>query len=145
MPPFWRAYNPNRRWPALWLSGTTAWMEGLGQRLRRRARELGLSDAEVARRAGLTATRYGHYVSDYREPDLVTFSRICGVLGMTPNDILAFVPEPDGLEASRAAVVRSAAVMDAATLETAAKVMAALAAVSVRVLTEAGSQGKVDG
>lgn len=105
-------------------------MEGLGQRLRRRALELGLSDAEVARRAGLTTTRYGHYVSDYREPDLVTFSRICGVLGMTPNDILAFVPEPDGLEASRAVVVRSAAVMDAATLETAAKVMQALAAAS---------------
>lgn len=89
-----------------------------------------MSDAEVARRAGLTTTRYGHYVSDYREPDLVTFSRICVVLGMTPNEILAFGPEPDGLEAIRAAVVRSAAVMDAVTLETAAKVMRALAATS---------------
>ena len=130
MPPSRSVLNPNRRWLTLALSETTAWMEGLGQRLRRRARELGLSDAEVARRAGLTTTRYGHYVSDYREPDLVTFGRICRVLGMTPNDILAFVPEPDGLEASRAAVVRSAAVMDAATLETAAKVMRALAAAS---------------
>ena len=89
-----------------------------------------MSDAEVARRAGLTATRYGHYVSDYREPDLVTFSRICGVLGATPNEILAFEPEPDGLEAIRAVVVRSAAFMDAATLETAARVMRALAATS---------------
>lgn len=114
-------------------------MEGLGQRLRERARELGLSDAEVARRAGLTATRYGHYVSDYREPDLATFGRICGVLGTTPNDILAFDALPDGLEAARAMVVRSAAVMDASTLETAAKVMRALAAAAVReVLDESG-------
>ena len=105
-------------------------MEGLGQRLRFRAWELGLSDAEVARRAGLTATRYGHYVSDYREPDLATFGRICGVLGTTPNDLLGFEAAPDGLEAARALVVRSAAVMDAATLETAAKVMRALAATS---------------
>ena len=108
-------------------------MEGLGQRLRRRARELGLSDAEIARRAGLTTTRYGHYVSDYREPDLVTFGRICGVLGITPNHLLAFEAEPDGMEAARALVVHSAAVMDAATLETAAKVMQALAISSLRV------------
>lgn len=91
-----------------------------------------MSDAEVARRAGLTATRYGHYVSDYREPDLATFGRICGVLGTTPNDLLAFEPELDGLEAARATVVRSAATMDAATLEVAATVMRALAAVSTR-------------
>ena len=105
-------------------------MEGLGQKLRQRARELGLSDAEVARRAGLATTRYGHYVSDYREPDLATFSRICGVLGTTPNDLLAFGPELDGLEAARAIVARCAAAMDAATLETATKVMKALAATS---------------
>lgn len=108
-------------------------MEGLGRRLRERARELGLSDAEVARRAGLTATRYGHYVSNYREPDLATFARICAVLGTTPNDLLAFMPEADGLEAARATVMRAAAVMDPATLEVAAKVMQALATSSVRV------------
>jgi len=35
-------------------------MDVFAKRLRTRARELGLSDAEVARRAGLTERRYGH-------------------------------------------------------------------------------------
>lgn len=136
MAPFRSVFNPIRRWLETIRSGTTTRMEGLGQRLKRRARELGLSDAEVARRAGLTTTRYGHYVSDYREPDLATLGRICVVLGTSPNDVLAFGAEPDGLEASRAMVARSAAAMDAATLETAAKVMKALAAVSGQVETD---------
>ncbi|MEQ8965565.1 MAG: helix-turn-helix transcriptional regulator [Azospirillaceae bacterium] len=63
-------------------------MDGFGERLRARARELGLSDAEVARRAGLTQRRYGHYVRNTREPDLATLVRIAGVLGTTPNRLL---------------------------------------------------------
>jgi transcriptional regulator with XRE-family HTH domain len=59
-----------------------------GERLRHRAEELGLSDAEVARRAGLSARRYGHYVTGNREPDLQTLVRICGVLNTTPNQLL---------------------------------------------------------
>jgi transcriptional regulator with XRE-family HTH domain len=63
-------------------------MDELGKRLRARAKDLGLSDSEVARRAGLEATRYGHYVGGRRKPDYVTLGRICEVLGVTPNDIL---------------------------------------------------------
>jgi transcriptional regulator with XRE-family HTH domain len=63
-------------------------MTQLGTQLRVRARDLGLADAEVARRAGLTERRYGHYVSGTREPNLATLLRICQVLRATPNELL---------------------------------------------------------
>jgi len=63
-------------------------MDLFAKRLRERARELDLSDAEIARRAGLAERRYGHYVRGSREPDFATLLRICSVLGVTPNDLL---------------------------------------------------------
>ena len=65
-------------------------MREFGERLRQRAQELELSDAEVARRAGLTARRYGHYVTGNREPDLHTLVRIFEVLRTTPDQMLGF-------------------------------------------------------
>lgn len=106
-------------------------MEQVGPRLRSRARELQLSDAEVARRAGLTSTRYGHYVSGYREPDLATLVRICRVLGLRPDDLLgydSFSQTPDGLQERRQRVAAFAEVMNAETLDLAIPVMQALAA-----------------
>ena len=104
-------------------------MEGVGSRLRARALELGLSDAEVARRAGLTATRYGHYVSDYREPDLATLVRICRVLGLRPDELLAYEQaSEDGLAERRRKAVSFVEAMDAETLDLAIPVMQALAA-----------------
>jgi transcriptional regulator with XRE-family HTH domain len=63
-------------------------MDAFSQRLRERARALGLSDAEVARRAGLSERRYGYYATGEREPNLATLVRICHVLGVTPNELL---------------------------------------------------------
>jgi transcriptional regulator with XRE-family HTH domain len=63
-------------------------MDLFAKRLRERARQLELSDAEVARRAGLAERRYGHYVRGTREPDFATLLRICAVLDVTPNDLL---------------------------------------------------------
>lgn len=63
-------------------------MVDLGKALRERARELGLSDAEVARRARLDVGRYGNYSRGSREPDFQTFLRICRVLQTTPNALL---------------------------------------------------------
>lgn len=63
-------------------------MERFAKRLRERARELELSDAEVARRAGLAERRHGHYVRGTREPDYDTLLGICAILGVTPNDLL---------------------------------------------------------
>ncbi|PWC51826.1 hypothetical protein TSA6c_21380 [Azospirillum sp. TSA6c] len=63
-------------------------MEGFGGRLRACAQALGLSDAEVARRAGLSEQRYGNYVRDVHAPDLDTLVRIARVLGTTTDSLL---------------------------------------------------------
>ena len=63
-------------------------MEQFGKNIRRRASELGLTDAETARRAGLTPRRYSFYVTGSREPDLRTLLRICDVLEMSADDAL---------------------------------------------------------
>jgi len=63
-------------------------MELFATNLRKRAEELGISNAEVARRAGLSERRYGNYVSGRREPDLATLVRIASVLAVTPNELL---------------------------------------------------------
>lgn len=70
----------------------------LGEKLQRRARELGLADAEVARRVGLGQSRYANYLSGAREPDFATLAKICRVLGLTPNMLLDFDPWPDSVE-----------------------------------------------
>lgn len=59
-------------------------------RLKGRARELGIPDAEVARRVGLAANRYSNYVNGIREPDLRMFARICRALATTPDAVLGF-------------------------------------------------------
>lgn len=73
-------------------------MDSLSKNLRRKARELGLSHAEVARRAGLAERRYGHYVSGDREPNLATLLRICTVLATTPSELLEPHMRSDGLQ-----------------------------------------------
>ena len=104
-------------------------MDGVGERLRARARALGLSDIEVARRLGLGQSRYANYVSGVREPDFATLLRICDVLQTTPNRMLGVaeshtpVAELDDL---RRGIAAAAAEMDAETLRTAAAVMDAL-------------------
>ena len=106
-------------------------MDGIGDRLKVRAAELGLSGAEVARRAGLTATRYGHYLQDIREPDLATLIRICRVLGLRPDVLLAYDqadPAPDALMAKRAAVAAYLDVLDVGSLDLALPVVQAIAA-----------------
>jgi transcriptional regulator with XRE-family HTH domain len=69
-------------------------MDLFSQRLRQRAQALGLSNAEVARRAGLTERRYGNYIAGLREPDLATIVKIAQVLATTPNHLLGIEPLP---------------------------------------------------
>jgi transcriptional regulator with XRE-family HTH domain len=80
-------------------------MQGLGERLRQRARELGLSDTEVARRLGLSQARYANYVSDKREPDFRTFLDICRILATTPDHLFGFeeLAQPVGFSEPAAA------------------------------------------
>lgn len=68
-------------------------MDTLAKNLRRRAEELGLAHAEIARRIGLSERRYAHYVAGRNEPDLATLVRIAKVLETTPNELLGFGPE----------------------------------------------------
>ena len=71
-------------------------MKELSENLRNRAGELGLSDAEVARRAGLSPRRYGHYVTGTNEPDFGTFVKICFALDATPNELLGVRRSAEG-------------------------------------------------
>ena len=83
-------------------------MSEWGERLRARARELGLSDTDVAKRLGLAQSRYANYVNQNREPDFATLVRICRVLDTTPNHVLGFEgpdsTEIDGRSRGRAAL-----------------------------------------
>jgi len=64
-------------------------MEVFARNLRRRAQELGLANAEVARRVGLSERRYAHYVSGRNEPDLAMLLKIADVLQSSPNELLS--------------------------------------------------------
>lgn len=106
-------------------------MEGIGDWLKVRAAELGLSGAEVARRAGLTTTRYGHYMQDIREPDLATLVRICRVLGLRPDVLLGYDEAgaaPGEAAAKRARIVSFAEALDHGSLDLAMHVVQAVAA-----------------
>lgn len=86
-------------------------MKGMGDRLRARARELGFSDAEVARRLGVGQTRYANYIKDRHEPDLPTFARICAVLAVQPGELLgrpAAATDEDARSMSRVAAAMEA-------------------------------------
>lgn len=63
-------------------------MDTFASNLKRRAEQLGISNAEVARRVGLSDRRYGNYINGRREPDLSTLVRIAGILGTTVDDLL---------------------------------------------------------
>lgn len=65
----------------------------LGNGLRRRGDELSLTQAEIARRCGLSPERYGQYVRDEREPDFDTLDIICGILKTTPDRLLGYAVE----------------------------------------------------
>jgi transcriptional regulator with XRE-family HTH domain len=64
-------------------------MDTFAKRLRERAEQLGISNAEAARRAGLDERRYAHYASGRREPDLATLVKIADTLGTHPTGCLA--------------------------------------------------------
>jgi transcriptional regulator with XRE-family HTH domain len=68
-------------------------MDRFASQLRRRSEELNISQAEAARRSGMSEGRYGHYANGIREPDLATLVRIAKALQTTPNWLLGFTSE----------------------------------------------------
>lgn len=79
-------------------------MDIFAERLRERAKQLGISNAEAARRVGLEERRYAHYASGRREPDLATLKAISEALGTTPNWLLGVISK-DEKDLARAALI----------------------------------------
>ena len=79
-------------------------MDVFAENLRKRARQLGISNAEAARQSGLEERRYAHYVSDRREPDLATLVKIADALDTTPNLLLG-VADPVADDPKKAALL----------------------------------------
>ncbi|NBC33927.1 MAG: helix-turn-helix domain-containing protein [Alphaproteobacteria bacterium] len=72
-------------------------MRVIARKLRQRAKDLGLSHAEIARRAGLAENRFGNYANDERLPDFEAIIRLSAVLDTTPNYLIGFedIPGPE--------------------------------------------------
>jgi transcriptional regulator with XRE-family HTH domain len=68
-------------------------MDIFAKKLKARAEQLGISNAEAARMADLDERRYAHYASSRREPDLATLVRISKALGTHPNALLGLDAE----------------------------------------------------
>lgn len=68
-------------------------MDILAARLKERAKQLGISNAEAGRRSGLDERRYAHYAAGRREPDLATLVKIASSLGTSPNWLLGVAPD----------------------------------------------------
>lgn len=86
-------------------------MKGFGGRLRARAKELGLSNSEVARRLGLRQARYSNYVNDDREPDLSTLVRICQTLHISADQLLGIAAPAENESSTDQAIQRVSAVV----------------------------------
>lgn len=101
----------------------------MGRRLRNRARELGVTDTEVARRADISQPRYANYVNDANEPDLGTLVRICRALDTSPDQVLGFAESPEASpgEVFRSRIAAAAQSMDPQRLRLAATVVEAMA------------------
>ena len=67
-------------------------MEIFVEKLQERSKELGLTQADVARLAGLNERRFNHYARGRRQPDLATLVRIAEALKTTPNWLLGVDP-----------------------------------------------------
>lgn len=76
-------------------------MREFAERCRRRIADLGLNDAEAARRIGISERRFGHYLTPrpdtgkLSEPDLQMVLRIAAALQTHPNYLLGVSEDPD--------------------------------------------------
>lgn len=108
--------------------------QGWGERLKARAREMGLTDAAVARLLDMPQRRYSAYTNETRAPDYRTLIAICRVLRTSPDAVLGFVPHQplgptDGVEARVRAALTG---MKPAEREKALAVLEAMAGLKTR-------------
>lgn len=102
-------------------------------RVKERATELELPMAEVARRAGISVRRMGHYVSERSEPDLQLLIKIAVVLDVTPNYLLGVEPrmtikKGDDAGRLRSRIAAACATMDEKSLPLALRLVEAVLA-----------------
>ncbi|MFJ7352601.1 helix-turn-helix domain-containing protein [Phyllobacterium sp. NPDC097923] len=102
-------------------------MESFASNLRLRTKELGIHQADVARRAGLSEKRYSNYVTGRREPDLATVVRIAKVLQTTPDRLLSFGDETEAEPIAQQRIRAAIGVLSPDDLETVAIMVEALA------------------
>ena len=102
-------------------------MESFASNLRLRTKELGIHQADVARRAGLSEKRYSNYVTGRREPDLATVVRIAKGLQTTPDRLLSFGDETDAEPIAQQRIRAAIGVLSPDDLETVAIMVEALA------------------
>jgi transcriptional regulator with XRE-family HTH domain len=76
-------------------------MDGFARRLRERAEELGISNAEVARRCGLGERQYAYYTAGTREPNLQALVKIARVLRTSSDELLGMSDPPSLTERAR--------------------------------------------
>lgn len=102
--------------------------------LRKRAETLKLSNAEVARRVGLSERRYGNYITGRTEPDLATLVRIATVLATSVDSLLSDNEEsrPGPKDALTARLLAATAALKKSDLEAIAIQAEALAAARLR-------------
>jgi transcriptional regulator with XRE-family HTH domain len=91
-------------------------MEIFAENLRKRINDLGLTQAEAARRCDLENRRFHHYVVGDRQPDLATLVKIATVLGTTPDALLSANPATtaasDETSRLRAKLIATAGMID---------------------------------
>lgn len=63
-------------------------MKGFNLRLKEIRKDAGLSQAEVAGEAGITASAYANYEQGLREPSLEVLAKICSVLDVSADYLL---------------------------------------------------------
>lgn len=62
----------------------------IGERLREKISQLGLTQQRAADRLGISQSRLNQYLKDKREPDGKMFLHICETFGVTPNWLYGF-------------------------------------------------------
>lgn len=94
----------------------------VGARIRAAYEALGISQAEAARRVGMSPQRFGNYCTGKRPPDIQSIIRIAQVLQTTPDallgvsgqtdaelqDILGRMLELEGIDPARAYTIAEA-------------------------------------
>jgi transcriptional regulator with XRE-family HTH domain len=73
--------------------------------LKDKAKELGMADAEIARRVKVSARTYGYYASARSAPPFDKFLEICDFFSTTPNEILGYDGAAKKVDAEVLAVV----------------------------------------